>query len=100
MQFIVTGYDGEDEDALDRRMAAREGHLAMAQKMADSGNWLFAAAMLDQNKKMVGSTIVCEFDSKEALKKEWLDKEPYVVGDVWKKITITQAAVPPMFLKE
>jgi len=99
MQFIVTGLDGKDDKALDRRMAAREGHLAMAKKMAQSGNWLFAAAMLDDDKKMVGSMIVCEFDSKEALQKEWLDNEPYVTGNVWEDVTITEAAVPPLFLK-
>lgn len=99
MQFMVTGLDGKDEKALDRRMTARDAHLAMAKKMADQGRWLFAVAMLDDDKKMVGSVIVCDFDSEDALKKEWLDKEPYVVGKVWETITITEAAVPPLFLK-
>lgn len=97
MQFIVTGLDGKDEQALDRRMAAREEHLAMAKKMKDSGNWLYAAAMLE-NEKMIGSVIICDFDSEESLKKDWLDKEPYVLGNVWKEVSISQAAVPPLFL--
>ena len=99
MQFIVTGYDGTDENALKRRMAAREDHLAMAKEMADSGCWLFAAAMLNDDQKMVGSVIVCEFESKQALKTQWLDKEPYVLGRVWERVEITPAAVPPLFLK-
>ncbi|MFH2060761.1 MAG: YciI family protein [Pseudomonadota bacterium] len=99
MQFIVTGLDGKDENASDRRMAARADHLAMAQKMANTGNWLYAVAILNDEKKMVGSVIVCEFDSKEALQKEWLDKEPYVLGNVWEDIQITRAAVAPIFLK-
>jgi uncharacterized protein len=99
MQFIVTGLDGKDEKALDRRMAAREGHLAMAKKMADLGKWLYAAAILNDDQKMVGSMIVCEFDSKKALEKEWLSQEPYVQGKVWEDIRITQAAVAPIFLK-
>jgi hypothetical protein len=99
MQFIVTGLDGRDENAMDRRMAAREGHLAMAKKMADAGKWLYAAAMLDDQKKMIGSVIICEFESEQDLKKEWLDKEPYVLGNVWENIQITPAAVPPLFLK-
>lgn len=99
MQFIVTGYDGTDENALERRMAAREDHLVMAKEMADSGCWLFAAAMLDDDQKMVGSVIVCEFESKQALKTQWLDKEPYVLGRVWERVEITPAAVPPLFLK-
>ena len=93
MQFIVTGYDGSDEGALDRRMNAREDHLAMAKKMYDSGRWLYAAAILNDEKKMAGSVIVCEFDSKKALQKEWLDKEPYVLGKVWEKVNVTFAQV-------
>lgn len=98
MQFIVTGLDGKDADALDRRMAARENHLAIAEKMKESGRWLYAAAMLDDDEKMVGSVIICDFESEAALKKEWLDQEPYVTGGVWKEVSITPAAVPPLFL--
>lgn len=98
MQFIVTGRDGSDDKALDRRMAAREDHLAMAKKMADSGNWLYAVAILDDDNKMVGSVIVCDFESEDALKSEWLNKEPYVVGEVWKEIEIVKGAVAPIFL--
>lgn len=100
MQFIVTGLDGKDEKALERRMAAREDHLAMAGEMKEKGNWLYAAAILDDNKNMAGSVIICEFESREILEKEWLDREPYVLGNVWKEIQVAEAAVPPLFLKQ
>ena len=93
MQFIVIGYDGTDDKALDRRMAAREAHLAMAEKMHDTGQWLYAAAILNKEGTMTGSMIVCEFDSREALEEEWLDREPYVLGKVWEKIEIKGARV-------
>ena len=99
MQFMVTGYDGKDSGALDRRMAARETHLAKGKEMVDSGRWLYAAAILNEEGKMAGSLIICEFDSREALEKEWLEKEPYVLGKVWEKIEITRAQVAPFFLK-
>lgn len=95
MQFIVTGYDGKDEGAIDRRMAAREAHLAMAGEMYESGKWLYAAAILSDEGKMQGSVIVCDFDSRQALETEWLDKEAYVLGKVWEKIDITRAQVAP-----
>lgn len=95
MQFIVLGYDGTDEQALDRRMKVREAHLNMASEMNEKGKWLYAAAILDDEGKMCGSMIVCEFDSRRALKEEWLDREPYVTGDVWKTIEIKQAMVAP-----
>ncbi len=94
----MIGKDGTDADALGRRMAAREGHLAMAAEMKEKGRWLFAAAILTDDEKMAGSVIVCDFESKEALQTQWLDREPYVLGEVWKEITITRGAVPPMFL--
>ena len=98
MQFIVTGYDGKDDDALDRRMVARDAHLKVAKKMADNGKWLYAAAIINEKDQMAGSVIICEFDSKESLKKEWLDNEPYILGEVWEKVEIMRAQVPKLFL--
>lgn len=100
MQFIVTGYDGKDEGALGRRMAARDAHLKGAKEMADNGKWLYAAAILNEKEQMAGSVIVCEFDSEDNLKKEWLDIEPYILGKVWEKVEITRAQVPPLFDKK
>ncbi len=100
MQFIVTGYDGKDEGALARRMAAREAHLAMARQLVDQGRWLYAAAILNDQEKMAGSVIICEFDSRQALETEWLDKEPYVLGRVWEKIEITRAQAAPFWDKK
>jgi len=100
MQFIVTGYDGKDEKALDRRMASREAHLAMAKEMVETGRWLYAAAILNDEEKMAGSVIVCEFDSRQAMEKEWLEKEPYVLDKVWEKIEITRAQSAPFWDKK
>jgi len=100
MQFIVTGYDGRDEGALARRLAAREGHLAMAKEMVESGKWLYAAAVLNDEGKMCGSVIICDFPSREELESEWLAKEPYVLGKVWEKIDVSRAQVAPFWGKK
>lgn len=97
MQFIVIGRDGTDENALERRMAAREAHLETAKKMHESGNWLYAAAILNDEGKMAGSMIVCDFESREALDREWLDNEAYVKGNVWETVEIQQATVAPFW---
>ena len=97
MQFIVIGRDGTDENALDRRMAAREAHLATAKEMHDTGRWLYAAAILNDAGKMAGSVIVCDFESEDALRSEWLDNEAYVKGKVWETVEVTQAAVAPFW---
>ena len=95
MQFIVTGYDGNDDKALERRLAAREAHLATADKMHQEGKWLYAAALLTDDGVMCGSVIICEFPSLEALKNEWLNQEAYIKGNVWEKVEIKRAQVAP-----
>ena len=97
MQFIVRGLDGKDENALERRMAARENHLAMAKKMYKNKNWLYAAAILSEDGKMTGSVIVCDFESKSQLQSQWLDHEPYILGKVWETVEITRAQVAPLW---
>ncbi len=44
MQFLVTGYDGTDEKALDRRLAVREDHVERNDKLRDAGHLLYAVA--------------------------------------------------------
>jgi uncharacterized protein YciI len=43
--------------------------------------------MLDDAGKMIGSTMVVQFESEEELK-EWLGKEPYIKGGVWEKFEV------------
>ena len=95
MQFLVIAYDGIDDEAIERRMAVREKHLINAKEMFDSGKWLYAAAILDDAGKMIGSMVMCDFSSREELEKQWLDREPYVLGKVWETIEIRRAQGPP-----
>ena len=96
MQFLILGYDGKDAEALNRRMAVREEHIALAEQNQDHGNLLFAAAMLDDEGKMAGSMLVTDFESREELDK-YLEIEPYVTGIVWQKIEVIPCAVGPSF---
>jgi hypothetical protein len=99
MQFIVIAYDGIDDKAIERRKAVREDHLKNAKEMFDSGKWLYAAAILDDAGKMIGSMVMCDFVSREELKKQWLNREPYVLGKVWEKIDINRAQAAPNLIK-
>ncbi len=100
MQFIVIAYDETDDSARERRMAAREAHLEQAGKMYNSGKWLYAAGILDDEGNMIGSMIVCDFPSREDLEEEWLKNEPYVTGSVWKRIDVHRARVAPFCMKD
>jgi len=95
MQFIVLGYDGDDDAAPDRRAAARPAHLEAGRVLYEQGRWLYAAGILDEEGRLVGSMIVCDFPSREDLDEEWLDDEPYVLGGVWKRVEVRRAQVAP-----
>jgi len=100
MQYIVLAYDYLDPESYNRRINARPAHLELAEEMHHSGKWLFASAILNQEGKMAGSMIVCEFESEEEVKTYWFDREPYIQQDVWETIEIIPAMVAPSFLRK
>jgi len=95
MQFIVIAHDCVDNEAINRRLDARNAHLDQALKMYEEGKWLYAAGILDDNDKMIGSMIICDFSSRKELEEQWLKNEPYILGNVWDKIEINRASVAP-----
>jgi hypothetical protein len=44
--------------------------------------------------------IVCDFLSREELQEQWLKHEPYIHGNVWKKIEVNRAQVAPFCIKK
>ncbi|MBI1326878.1 MAG: hypothetical protein GC136_04465 [Alphaproteobacteria bacterium] len=87
MQFLVIGMDGDDEGALARRMAVREAHIQLGDELLASGNMWYGAAILRDDGTMGGSALFMDFKD-EAELQAWIDKEPYVTGDVWKSVTV------------
>ena len=97
MQFMLIGHDGTDEGALDRRLAAREAHIALGDKLVAEGHMLFGTALLSEDDKMIGSMLVLDYPSQAELD-DWLAVEPYMVQGVWEKIAITPVRVGPSFV--
>lgn len=100
MQFIITAWDGTDPDAPARRQAVRAVHMAGAEQMYKDKTLLYAVAILNEAGGMVGSTMIVDFPSRQALQADWLDSEPYVTGDVWRKIDIRPCAAPGFCLEK
>ena len=100
MHFVVIANDYKDENALQRRLAVREQHLKYADEMFKAGKWLFASAWLDENEKMSGSVIFCDYENEDDLRKNWLDNEIYVTGKVWEEITVKKAKIAPHSFKK
>lgn len=88
MEFLLIARDGTDEGAMARRLAVRERHLAVFDELSRQGCFKYGCAILDDDQKMIGSVIVCEFASRKELEERWLSQEPYVLGGVWKEIEI------------
>lgn len=91
MQFVLIGLDGTDPEAPARRQAARPQHIAMGENLLASGNLWYGAALLHDDGTMKGSLYVVDFPSEEALQ-IYLKEEPYVVGDVWREVTIHKSS--------
>ncbi|WP_067894076.1 YciI family protein [Nocardia vaccinii] len=96
MQFMLLAYDGTDDDAPARRLAVREQHLALGDKLVDEGKMLYGTAILDEKGAMIGSMLIVEYDSRAELD-QWLRIEPYITGDVWRDIQIRPVRVGPSF---
>ena len=83
MQFIITAYDGAN--MLDKRMAVRPQHL---EGMAALGEHVVCAGGLtDEEGRLKGSVLVVDFDDRTGVD-EYLSGEPYVVNNVWEKVTV------------
>ncbi len=85
MQFVVIAYDGTDAGARDRRLAARPAHLENAGRMKEKGTLLTGGAILDDQGATIGSVLVVDFPSRTEFD-AWLAADPYVTGDVWRKV--------------
>ncbi len=96
MQFVVIARDGTDDQALERRLKAREAHLANVGKLQGPEKMLMGGAMLDDSGKMIGSVMVFDFPDRARLE-AWLKNDPYSTGGVWKSIEVKsfRVAVTP-----
>ena len=95
MQFVVTALDYTDADALNRRMGNREQHLAVVRKLIMDGHFLSGGAILNDDGRMIGSTLHMEFPARADLDAQ-LRSDPYVVGKVWEKIEVRQVKLVPL----
>lgn len=87
MRYIVHAYDFTDEQAQERRLAARPQHFERARQLKEEGHFVLGGALLSSQGTMMGSLLLVEFDNENDLQL-WLDTEPYVVGRVWEKIDV------------
>ena len=66
-QYLVYAWDGTDQQALERRMKARPAHFENSRRIKATGNFVLGGAMLNDEGKMIGSTMVVQFETKDQL---------------------------------
>jgi uncharacterized protein YciI len=86
-QYLVTGTDFKDDGALERRLSVRQDHLNGVKALKATGNFVVGGAMLNEEGKMIGSTMIVQFETEEALN-AWKEKEIYILGKVWETVDI------------
>ena len=95
IQFAIIAQDAKDDQALARRTAAREAHLDNVKNLKVSGNFIKAAAMLNNDGQMCGSIMLMQFETREQFD-QYLAAEAYVVKKVWGEIDIKEVKVAPI----
>ena len=86
-QYLVTGYDYTDADALQRRMNVRPHHLDGAKALKESGNYILGGAILNDHGNMIGSVMVLQFETEEGLE-AWEKSEPYIIQKIWESVDV------------
>jgi len=86
-QYIVYALDHTDAQAPERRLKARPLHMDKLKALKANNNLIFAGALLDNHERMIGSSVVVQFETPEELR-DWLEAEPYVLMRVWDNIEV------------
>lgn len=86
-QYLITAYDHTDEGAFERRMNVRPHHLDGAKALKETGNYVIGGAMLNDDGKMIGSVMILQFETDEALE-AWKQGEPYITQGIWETVDV------------
>ena len=91
MWYMIVGED--NENSLEKRLAARDAHLARLTALADDGRLITAGPLpaIDSEDPgtagFTGSLLVVEFPSL-AEAQSWADDDPYIEAGVYKNVTV------------
>lgn len=86
-QYVIIARDGNDDQALARRLQVRPSHLQSLKKLKISNNFIVGGATLDEEGKMNGSVMIVQFETREEFD-AWYKSEPYINEKVWKEVEV------------
>lgn len=87
--FVISCTD--QEGTVEKRLATRPQHIARLEQLHAEGRVLTAGAMpkdpSNPQAGFYGSTMILEFDSREALD-EWLQDEPFIKEGIYRHVDV------------
>ncbi|WP_316739014.1 YciI family protein [Pedobacter aquatilis] len=86
-QYLITAMDYTHPEAPGNRARVRPAHLENMRQYKDDGNLISAGAILDEQGGMIGSALIMQFETREALD-DYLHNDPYILEKVWEKVDI------------
>ena len=95
MGYAVIAWDGEDEGAVGRRMAARDRHMAVLTGWAADGRLALGVPLFTPDWKPAGSLMLLEVPDRAGLD-AYLAAEPFAAGEVWKRIETYPFRIAPL----
>ena len=89
MRFVLIAYDYTDSEAPARRKVVRPRHMETMAVFKAAGTLKYSGPLLSKDgTTMIGSLMIHEYPSEEAMREGFLSKEPYAVEGIWEKINI------------
>jgi uncharacterized protein YciI len=94
MAFVVLGFDGTDEAASARRLAARDAHVAHITAEAKAGRLALGLPLHDEATQSIGSLMVLDVPDRPAAL-AYLAAEPFAHG-VWQRTELHPFRIAPL----
>ncbi len=95
MGYAIVAWDGEDDGALERRMAARDRHMAVITEWAADGRLALGVPLFTPGWKPAGSLMLLEVPDRAGLD-AYLEAEPFAAGGVWRRVETYPFRIAPL----
>lgn len=95
---LIIAFDGQDEEAIERRKAVRDSHLAFIKPLTEQGHLVHGGAILNEQGEMIGSMVLTNFPTQHAFD-EWMKNDPYIKEGVWHNIQVLPFKTAALFYR-
>ncbi|WP_424810441.1 YciI family protein [Roseococcus sp. YIM B11640] len=95
MGYAIIAWDGTDKDALDRRMAVRDRHIAVITRWAEQGRLSLGFPTFRADGSVAGSIMILG-EEDEVGAKEYLQEEPFAREGVWQSYEARPFRIAPL----